>query len=68
MQKHSNSKNKIKKILFGIATLGLVTFIGTKAGKVINNKNRDKEDEKKEIIQEPEIPSDFSAFISAGSP
>ncbi len=65
MQKYSNSKNKIKKILFGIATLGLVTFIGTKAGKIINNKNRDKEDEKKEIIQEPEIPSDFTSLAMA---
>ena len=61
MQKHSNSKNKIKKILFGIATLGLVTFGGTKAGKIINNKNRDKED----IIKEPEIPSNFTSLAMA---
>ena len=47
MQKHSNSKNKIKKILFGIATLGL-TFGGVKFAKFIGNKNR----EKKEAVKE----------------
>ena len=47
MQKHSNSKNKLKKILFGIATLGL-TFGGVKFAKFIGNKNRDK----KEVVKE----------------
>ena len=40
MRKSVSQKNKLKKILFGIATLGLVTFVGTKAGKLVNNRRR----------------------------
>ena len=58
-------KDKLKKILFGIATLGLVTFVGIKAGKLVNNRNRDKEEEKEEIIKEPEKPTDFTSLAMA---
>lgn len=61
MQKSVSTKNKLKKILFGIATLGLLAFVGTKAGKLVNNRNRDEE----EIIKEPEKPTDFTSLAMA---
>lgn len=65
MQKSLSPKNKLKRILFGIATLGLVTFVGTKAGKVINNRNRDEEEKKEEAVQEPQKPTDFTSLAMA---
>ena len=64
-KKYSTSKSTLKKIAFGIATLGLLTFGGTKVAKFIGNKNSDKKEEpKEEKKDEKETFKDFKARMA----